>query len=117
MTNLELIERVDAILEENNNFCDQVIEFKKFNKEYKQSDFYKQTKISLNHFIKEYKIHKLTNLDTLTHLVQEKINSLDLSNIQNLINNYMQSVQEEVIDMKDTWNELRDFKDIVKNNK
>ena len=44
MTNQEIIEKINTLMSENENFCDLLLALKDFNKEYKKSDFYKKTR-------------------------------------------------------------------------
>lgn len=58
------------------NVFDAVIELKKFKKEYKKSDFYKATKISL---LKAYDIFNKSILNELSSLIRELSDSSRLS--------------------------------------
>lgn len=101
MTNQDIIESIEGILCED-NICDQIIARKVLEKGYKKSLFYKQTKMPLEKLILEYRISKFFNLDDLTILIQEKLNSLDLSNVAKLIDNFSKSIQTDIIDLNGT---------------
>ena len=85
MTNQEIIEKINTLMSENENFCDLLLALKNFNKEYKKSNFYKKTRISLNRLVRQYRTYSFTNLDEIFDRIQEKINNLDLSNVQNIV--------------------------------
>lgn len=67
------------------NFFDMMEKAVEFEKEYKQSGFYKKTKMPLVEVLKYSKIWSLMNLDNIVGVIQEKINSLDLSKITEII--------------------------------
>ena len=67
------------------NFFDMMEKAVEFEKEYKQSGFYKKTKMPLIEVLKYSKIWSLMNLDNIVAIIQEKINSLDLSKITEII--------------------------------
>jgi hypothetical protein len=67
------------------NFFDMMEKAVEFEKEYKQSGFYKKTKMPLVEVLKYSKIWSLMNLDNIMGIIQEKINSLDLSKITEII--------------------------------
>lgn len=114
MTNQEIIDRIDSILTDNGNYCDQILAIKAFNKEYKKSDFYKQTKMPLEKLVASYKVHRLVNLDILVDLIQNKINDFDLSSITALLDKATLSMQQDVEDLNSSWEELQDIKNIFK---
>lgn len=80
MNNTELELKVKEILSIN-NFFDMIEATMSFEKEYKQSSFYKQTKMPLMEVIKYSKTWYLANLDDMVELIQNKINQLDLSKL------------------------------------
>jgi hypothetical protein len=84
MNNTELELKIKEILSIN-NFFDMIEATMSFEKEYKQSSFYKQTKMPLMEVIKNSKMWYLVNLDNVVELVQDKINQLDLSNFTEII--------------------------------
>lgn len=67
------------------NFFDMMEKAVEFEKEYKQSGFYKKTKMPLVEVLKYSKIWSLMNLDNIIKTIQEKINLLDLSKITEII--------------------------------
>jgi hypothetical protein len=84
MNNQELELRVKEILSLD-NFFDMIEAAINFEKEYKQSSFYKHTKMSLLEVIKNSKMWYLVNFDELLQTIQEKINQLDLSKFMEVI--------------------------------
>lgn len=84
MTNAELEKRVQEIIEIDNYF-DMKLKAKAFEKEYKESDFYKETKMPLNEMLKEARTHYLLKLDSVISTLQKAINELDLTKINDLL--------------------------------
>lgn len=113
MTNQEIIEKINTLMSENENFCDLLLALKNFNKEYKKSDFYKKTRISLNRLVRQYRAYSFTNLDEIFDRVQEKINNLDLSNIQNIVDTFGFNTDREIEDLNSSWNGLKDLVSMV----
>lgn len=113
MTNQEIIEKINTLMSENENFCDLLLALKNFNKEYKKSDFYKKTRISLNRLVRQYRAYSFTNLDEIFDRVQEKINNLYLSNIQNIVDTLGFNTDREIEDLNSSWNGLKDLVSMV----
>lgn len=113
MTNQEIIEKINTLMSENENFCDLLLALKNFNKEYKKSDFYKKTRISLNRLVRQYRAYSFTNLDEIFDRVQEKINNLDLSNVQNIVDTLGFNTDREIEDLNGSWNGLKDLVSMV----
>lgn len=113
MTNQEIIEKINTLMSENENFCDLLLALKDFNKEYKKSDFYKKTRISLNRLVRQYRAYSFTNLDEIFDRVQEKINNLDLSNVQNIVDTLGFNTDREIEDLNGSWNGLKDLVSMV----
>ena len=113
MTNQEIIEKINTLMSENENFCDLLLALKNFNKEYKKSDFYKKTRISLNRLVRQYRAYSFTNLDEIFGRVQEKINNLDLSNVQNIVDTLGFNTDREIEDLNSSWNGLKDLVSMV----
>ena len=113
MTNQEIIEKINTLMSENENFCDLLLALKDFNKEYKKSDFYKKTRISLNRLVRQYRVYSFTNLDEIFDRVQEKINNLDLSNVQNIVDTLGFNTDREIEDLNSSWNGLKDLVSMV----
>lgn len=84
MNNQELELRIKEILSLE-NFFDMIEAAIDFEKEYKQSSFYKHTKMPLLEVIKNGKMWYLINFNELLQTIQEKINQLDLSKFMEII--------------------------------
>ena len=76
-TNEYLNKRLFEILDGSDNFFDVLLELKEFEKEYKQSTFYKTTKINLMDLIKEARVFYLTSTKIISNKINNIINSLD----------------------------------------
>lgn len=90
MTNEELSLKFESIIVQN-NFFDQVQALAEFEKEYKTSDFYKATKMSLKDVYKNYASYRLLRYGVEIDLgkamddIQNLINNLNLDNLEGLL--------------------------------
>ncbi len=80
-----LNEKLFNILESSSNFFDVLLELKEFEKEYKQSDFYKKTKIDLMTLIQDARIFYLTNTKNISNKINKVIESLDGEKIAEIL--------------------------------
>ncbi len=80
-TNEYLNQKLFAILDGGTNFFDVVLQLKEFEKEYKQSDFYKKTKLDLMDLIENAKMFYLTNTKILTDKINNIINGITVDKI------------------------------------
>ena len=110
MNNQELELKEKEILE-NKNFFDMEEATIVFEKEYKGTEFYKKTKMSLIDVIKESKIWYALQFEDVGNKIQNLINNLDLSNINNILEQLGDVYSHE---NTETLNILKEFKDIVK---
>lgn len=110
MNNQELELKVKEILE-NKNFFDMVEATVAFEKEYKGTEFYKKTKMSLIDVIKGSKIWYALQFEDIGSKIQNFINGLDFSNINNILEQLGDVYSQE---NTETLNILKEFKDIVK---
>ena len=94
MDNKELEIKIKEIINKSNYF-DMVLAAKTFEKEYKDSSFYKETKKPLSEVIKETKIFYILELDDVFKKIQTKINELNFDNVTNIINEFGKMFQEE----------------------
>ena len=86
MNNIEL-EAQFKVISQLNNSLDAIVELKKLNKEYKKSDFYKITKMSIYDAYKAslnfklskiiMRIHSFSNVEDLSLFINELINNID----------------------------------------
>jgi hypothetical protein len=111
MNNQELTTKLQEILS-NENYFDMIEAALAFEKEYKQSEFYKKTKMSLMDALKGQKVWQIANfnLKTAVNKTQEYINSLDLSNLTNIIDQ-----AGELFDIQNTeiLNAIQEVKNIT----
>ena len=109
MSNEELQERVLELLKEENyfNFIENV---KKFEKEYKESDFFKNTRMPLKQMIREAKIFYVIQLKDLTKSIQNIIDNLNLDNINEILDQMGGIFSQENGEILDN---ISQFKDLV----
>lgn len=117
LTNEYLNTRLHEILTQSSNFFDVVLELKEFEKEYKQSDFFKTTKMPLMEIVREAKIFYLTNTAILIDKLNKIIDGLDVDKLLAVLQEGG-SILEKNNDA--TLEQLKEFKelggvDIVKN--
>ena len=117
LTNEYLNTKLHEILTQSSNFFDVVLELKEFEKEYKQSDFFKTTKMPLMEIAREAKIFYLTNTAILIDKLNKIIDGLDVDKLLAVLQEGG-SILEKNNDA--TLEQLKEFKelggvDIVKN--
>ena len=110
MNNQELELKVKEILSIE-NFFDMVEAVVAFEKEYKTTLFYKNTKMPLLEVVKNAKTWYFMQLEDIIDKVQKLIDGLDLSNLNNLLGQVGDIYANE---NKDILNIMQEFKDIVK---
>lgn len=110
MNNQELELKVKEILSIE-NFFDMMEAVFAFEKEYKTTEFYKKTKMSLVEVIKESKIWYALQLKDIGSKIQSLINDLDLSNLNNVLEQLGDVYGQE---NEETLNIIKEFKEIVK---
>ena len=112
-----LNEKMKEILLNNNNFFDVILKLKEFEKEYKQSDFYKTTKINLIDLVKDARIFYLTNVKTITDKINSIINNLDAEKLADILEQGSLLLQDNNEATLAQLQELKDLggADIIKN--
>ena len=110
MNNQELELKVKKILSIE-NFFDMMEAVFAFEKEYKTTEFYKQTKMSLIEVMKESKIWYALQLKDIGSKIQSFINDLDLSNLNKVLEQLGDVYGQE---NEETLNIIKEFKEIVK---
>lgn len=71
-----------------NNVCDMIIALKEFNIDYKKTDFYKQTKMSLEDLFTFYRKINPINLKKIFKEIQKHISELNLESLESLLENF-----------------------------
>lgn len=110
MTNVELKEKVEEIIAIEDYF-DRAIAISNFDKEYRGSDFFKVTKKPLEEVIRGYRIDQVLSAKELTKKLQEAINSLNIDNLNSVLDNISTVFGTENEEVEDL---LEKFKDLAK---
>lgn len=110
MNNQELELKVKEILSIE-NFFDMMEAVFAFEKEYKTTEFYKKTKMSLVEVMKESKLWYALQFKDIGNKIQSLINDLDLSNLNNILEQLGDVYGQE---NEETLNIIKEFKEIVK---
>lgn len=110
MNNQELESKVKEILSIE-NFFDMMEAVFAFEKEYKTTEFYKKTKMSLIEVMKESKLWYALQFKDIGNKIQSLINNLDLSNLNNVLEQLGDVYGQE---NEETLNIIKEFKEIVK---
>lgn len=121
MNNKELSERFDRIDELDNSF-DSIVALKQFNKDYKHSDFYKLTKMSVFKAYELYhkmdlitvinKVKNLVNPTKLSQFLQQTVDQLEPDTIQNFFDKIgevfdVQALEPQKQELQELVNELK----------
>ena len=115
MDNVELEQKVKEILNIT-NFFDMLLAAKEFEKDYKTSDFYKMTKMSLMEIIKDAKVFYGINAENIKSKLQNMINGLDLNSLNTLFDQVGEVFAKENAETMEMLGELKNFKDVIKKN-
>ena len=110
MNNQELELKVKEILEIE-NFFDMIEAAIAFEKEYKGTDFYKKTRISLIEAIKAAKMWYMFQFKDIGSKIQNLIDNLDFNKFNELLNQLGDVYSQENLE---TLNIFKEFKEIVK---
>ena len=117
MTNTELELKVKEILQ-NDNMFDLIENAVAFEKEYKQSDFYRNTKLPFMEVIKYGKVFYGFNLKELVtklkDYIQNMINDLDFSKANDLMNQFGDIFADENSELRSQLEELAGLKELFK---
>lgn len=116
-TNEYLNTKLYEILTQSSNFFDVILKLKEFEKEYKQSDFFKQTKMSLFDLVNEAKIFYLTNTSILIAKLNKIIEGISVDKLLSVLQEGGSILESN---NNATLEQLKEFKelggvDIIKN--
>lgn len=110
MDNTELNNKLKELLTTKNYF-DYSLSVKDFEKEYKESDFYKKTKKPLKEVLFESRLHYFFLLEGVEKRIQEIINSLNLENVESLMDNISSMFEQENGEILKAANTFKDLQD------
>lgn len=108
MNNQELERKIKEIIS-TENFFDAAELAAEFNKDYKKTSFFKKTRMPLADVIKNAKMWYLLDLGSLFNSIQEKIGELDLSNIEDILNQLGNVFSDENGEILNMIKEVRDI--------
>jgi len=109
MNNIELEARIRKICAIDNYF-DLIDEMYAFEKEYKNSDFYKKYKKPLSEVVREARIHYMLQLKDLGDKIQLFIDNLSFENLNDILDKISKVFGEENADIKETLEVFKDLK-------
>ena len=112
MNNQELELKIKEIINIPNMF-DMIIAAQNFEKEYKQSGFYKTTKMPLKEVIKNAKLYYIFSYQNMIERIQSLINDLDFNKVNSLLDQFSSMFEQENDETMNMINELKEFKNIV----
>lgn len=115
MTNRELNDKIKEIIKKPTT--DQIIEMVGFEKEYKQTDFYKATKMPLEKLVRTEQINTFVSMSWVRPMVQDLIDNIKLDHLEELMDQTANVFAKENADIEAGMHNLESFKDIVENEK
>ena len=117
MNNTELELKLKEILE-NKNMFDLIENAVAFDKEYKQSSFYKNTKLPLMEVVKYGKVFYSLNIKelviSLKDYIQEMINDLDFTKVNEMMDQFGNLFADENNEIRSQLEDLSGLKDLFK---
>lgn len=108
MNNIELEQKIKELIMIENYF-DLIEQVKEFEKEYKNSDFYKNTKMPLDKAIREARIHYALNFVEMGKQLQKVINNLDMSHLNELLDQIGETFGQENKEINEQLEVLKDL--------
>ena len=115
MTNQELNDKIKEIIKKSTT--DQIIEMVGFEKEYKQTDFYKITKMPLEKLVRTAQVNNFVSMSWVRPMVQDLIDNIKLDHLEELMDQTANVFAKENADIEAGMHNLESFKDIVENEK
>lgn len=109
MNNVELEQKINEIISMPNYF-DMIMAAKQFESTYKTTDFYKATRISLDKVLVDYRWNKRISFEYLNNSIQQLLNGLDISHLENLTDKIGEMFTNENATI---LKELEQVKDII----
>ena len=109
MDNIELEQKIKEIITIENYF-DMKVAINEFESEYKKSDFYKNTKMSLKDIVSEARMHYALHLEGLGDKIQKLIDSLSIQNINDLLDKIEQTFGTENAEIGEMLNTIKDLR-------
>jgi uncharacterized protein YktA (UPF0223 family) len=116
MNNQELEQKIKEIVAKENMF-DMIIAAKEFDKDYRTSDFYRETKMGIMEVIKNAKMFYSFQAEYIKDSLQKAINGLDMSHLNELFDKVAETYGQENAETMQMLDELKDFKDIIHTDK
>ena len=110
MNNTELEIKLKELLNAKNYF-DYALSVKEFEKEYKNSEFYKITKKPLKDVLFEARLHYFFTFDGIGGRVQEVIDSLTLEKLESIMDKMAEVFMKENTDVLDAAKILKELQD------
>ena len=110
MNNNELQDKILELLQEDNYF-DFIEKAKDFEKEYKESDFYKNTKMPLKQMIREAKIFYAVQFRDLGKAIQRVLDGLNFENFNAVLDKLGDMFSQENGDIMDSMSQFKDLLD------
>lgn len=108
MNNEELFTKMKGILEQNNPF-DIMMMLRGFDKEYKTSEFYKTTKMSLKEVVEYYRILKPFNILSLKQDIQELLDGLNLDNVNEVMDKMAATFAQENLEIQQNIGLVKEY--------
>lgn len=115
MTNQELNDRIKEIAKKPT--LEQIVEMVGFEKEYKQTEFYKTTKMPLEKLVRTEQINAFVSMSWVRPMIQDVLDNIKLDHLEELINQTASVFAKENADIEAGMNNLESFKDIIENEK
>lgn len=109
MDNIELEQKIKELIMIENYF-DLIEKVKEFEKEYKNSDFYRNTKMPLDKVIREARIHYALNFVGVGNQLQKVINNLDISHLNELLDQIGETFGRENQEINEQLEVIKDLK-------
>ena len=108
MNNIELEQKIKELIMIENYF-DLIEQIKEFEKDYKNSDFYKKTKMPLDKAIREARIHYALNFVGMGAQLQKVINNLDITHLNELLDQVGETFGRENQEINEQLGILKDL--------